>query len=127
MSMKEFENVRQDKTGFKRLFVDDQFDLYVWYSEQKRSIKGFQLVYDKWVGAKAFTWIKGQGYRHNKIDGYDEPGSIETPILVPNGYFAAKGIAKSFVEHSKGIEQEIVEMVLRSLMDYDPARDDQGI
>jgi hypothetical protein len=127
MALKEFENVRQDRTGFKRLFVDEQFDLYVWYNEKKGSITGFQLVYDKWVGAKAFTWNKGRGYRHNKIDGYDKPGSFETPILVRNGYFETKGISKQILEHSKDIEKEIVELVVRSIVEYDQTKDDQGI
>jgi hypothetical protein len=127
MAMIEFENVRQDKTGFKRLFVDEQFDLYVWYAGRNGSMTGFQLVYDKWASAKAFTWIQNQGYRHNRIDGYDTPGSFETPILVRNGYFETKGIVKKFLEHSSGIEQEIVDLVVHSIMNYDPANDDQEI
>ncbi len=127
MEMQEFERVRQDKEGFKRLFTDDKFDLYVWYTKKHGSVTGFQLVYDKCANLKAFTWIKDKGYCHNRINGYDSNRWNLTPILVADGYFDRKSIANRFLEHSKRIEKEIVELVFRTIMDYSLARDNQGI
>ena len=53
------------------------------------------------------------------------PGSFETPILVRNGIFDTKQIAGQFLEHSKAIEQEIVDPVFRSILEYDQTKDDQ--
>ena len=127
MQMQEYLRVRQDKGGFKRYFTDDQFDLFVWYTKRNGTVTGCQLVYDKWTGPKAFTWIKDKGYRHNRIDGYDSNRWNLTPFLVADGYFDKEEIAHRFLEHSKGIEKEIVELVFRSIMDYDQNRDDQSI
>ena len=127
MEMKEFERVRQDKKGYKRFFTDDLFDLYVWYTKKNGSITGFQLVYEKWTNPRAFTWLKDKGYRHDRIDGYDSNRWNLTPILVANGYLDKKSIADKFFEHSKRIDKEIVTLVYRTLVDYDPEKGNQGI
>jgi hypothetical protein len=66
--MQEYTNIRQDKSGFRRYFNDDDFDLYVWYDYRGGSITGFQLIYDKRITPRAITWIIGKGFRHNKTD-----------------------------------------------------------
>jgi hypothetical protein len=45
--LKEFPNLRQQGEGFRRLFTDPQFDLYVWYASREGAVIGFQLVYKK--------------------------------------------------------------------------------
>ena len=125
--MQEFENVRQDKSGFKRLFCDDAFDLYVWYDYKGGKITGFQLVYDKKTMPRAITWIKDKGFRHNKIDGYDSSYYNQTPILVNDGLFDIQTINNLFQTHCKGIEEEISSLVSNTLKQYDPNLDDQFI
>ena len=45
--LSEFKGVKQNRTdGFRRWFLDDYFDLIVWYNNS-HDIEGFQLCYDK--------------------------------------------------------------------------------
>ena len=124
--MQEFENVGQDRTGYKRYFFDLDFDLFVWYELKGGPITGFQLVYDKKETPRAITWVKGKGFRHNKIDGYDAPFNL-TPILVKDGVFDTKTIDDRFLEHSSGIDEDIKTLVYETLKQYDPKLDDQFI
>ena len=74
--LKEFSKVRQEKEGYRRLFADDYFDLYIWYdSKEKMSKIGFQLVYGK--KSKAITWSQGS-LNHNKIE--DEGWYNPSPV-----------------------------------------------
>jgi hypothetical protein len=125
--MEEFETVRQDRTGFKRYFFDDSFDLYVWYDNRGGMITGFQLVYDKKATPRAITWIKNKGIRHDKVDGLDSSYYNQTPLLVRDGIFDIEAISDSFREHSKGIDEGISTLVYNTLKQYDPRLDDQFI
>ena len=125
--MEEFETVRQDRTGFKRYFFDDSFDLYVLYDCQGGMITGFQLVYDKKATPRAITWIKDKGFRHNKVNGLDSSYHNLTPLLVRDGVFDIQAISDSFREHSKRIDEEISSLVYSTLKHYDPRFDDQFI
>ena len=98
--MQEFENVQQDKAGFKRYSYDETFDLFVWYDNQGGNIVGFQLVYDENIVPRAITWLKDKGFRHNKIDGYDSSYFNQTPILVKDGIFNIKAV-KRFILSSQ--------------------------
>ena len=121
--MQEFKNVRQDEPGFKRYFCDDTFDLYVWYEHQGGEITGFQLVYDIVAVPRAITWIKGKGFRHNKIDGYDSSYFNQTPILAKDGVFNVQAICDSFKIHCIGIDEDISSLVYNVLKQYDPEMD----
>lgn len=125
--MQEFKNVRQDKSGFKRYFYDDTLDLYVWYDYQAGKITGFQLVYDKKGVPRAITWIKGKGFRHNRIEGFDSSYFNQTPILAKDGVFNIQAISDSFKTHCSGIDEEISSLVYSALKQYDPELDDQLI
>jgi hypothetical protein len=125
--MQEFRKIRQDRSGFKRYFYDDTLDLYVWYDCQGGKITGFQLVYDKKTVPRALTWIKDKGFRHNKIEGDDSSYFIQTPILVADGIFNTKKVAELFLEHGKGIDEDISSLVLATVQQYDPNLDDQFI
>jgi len=125
--LKEFVKVRQDKNGYKRLFTDDIFDLCVWYNKKGGDITGFQLIYDKYNNTRAITWIKDQGYRHNKIDGYDSNRMNMSPILVEDGIFKNKEITNLFLKHCDKIDKEIVDIVVKVIHKYDAKYDDQLI
>ena len=126
--MQEFEKVRQDATGFKRYFYDDELDLYVWYTHEGGEITGFQLIYDKSADPRAFTWIKGKGYRHNRIDGYDSHRYVSlAPILVADGILDTGTILELFRMHSGGVDQNIIDLVEEMIRDYDPSKDDQSV
>jgi hypothetical protein len=120
----EYRNVRQvGGEGYRRWFSDDYFDLIVWYEGNRhshRGISGFQLCYDRSGYERALTWQRGRGFSHEKVD-TGEGGRIgpkSTPILVADGLFDASAIAGRFREASRGIDAEIVELVLDRLAAY---------
>ncbi len=122
--MVEFRNVRQDPDGFKRYFCDDTFDLFVWYDHPGGPITGFQLVYDKGANARAITWLKDKGFRHNKVEG-DSSYFNQTPILIKDGVFDSRGIHDLFLAHSQGVDVDITSLVASIIRRYDPKLDDQ--
>lgn len=125
--MEEFKNVRQDQSGFKRMFHDDTFDLFVWYDHEGGNIVGFQLVYGKDDLPRALTWLKDKGFRHNEVDGYDSHNFNETPILVADGTFKTQAVNDLFLAHSDGIDEAISTFVYSTIRKYDPRLDDQSI
>jgi hypothetical protein len=125
--VKEFENVRQDPDGYKRLFSDNDFDLYVWYDHQGGNLVGFQLVYDKASDPRAFTWILGKGFRHNRIDEGDGDYFPMAPVLVPDGELRSGEIAGRVRAHGREVDSSIITMVCEVIEAYDPAMDNQLI
>jgi len=116
--LKEFKAVRQDNKGFKRLFCDEKYDLFVWYDKKGGSIVGFQILYMKEADQKAFTWVQEEGYLHNTVDGWDSSYFNETPILVPDGIFSKNLLLPDFENEMGNIEIEIKDFVLKKLREY---------
>lgn len=87
--LREFSKLRQDRTGFRRLFTDDSFDLYIWYDREGGAPRGFQLVYMKGAEQKALTWTEGAGFSHTTVEGWDSSRFNKTPFLVQDGFFDA--------------------------------------
>lgn len=121
--MHEFKELRQyPQDGFRRLFQDDYFELYIWYDKPEGVIIGFQLVYNKKDDPHALTWHKGKGYMHNLVDdGENAPGGPKkTPVLVPDGMFNTTFISRKFDAASLELEQPIRKLVLEMLGEYSP-------
>jgi len=123
--LREFKNVSQQKDGFRRLFSDDYFDLFIWYEERGRESIGFQLCYNKKNNEHSIIWDKQKGYLHSGIDtGENNPGGAKrSPILIADGYFDNVRIAERFKNNSDLIDNEIREMVYQTLLDYDKGKE----
>jgi len=67
--LKEYGNIRQEKNTFRRYFTDEEIDLYIWYKNDKKTVIGFQIIYNlKWEdNMKAFTWDIFKGTSHTKV------------------------------------------------------------
>jgi hypothetical protein len=118
--LREYLNVRQIPGESKRRwFSDEYFDLIVWLDE-KENIVGFQLCYDILRGHRALTWHNKMGFSHHRVDdGESRPGKLKaTPVLVPNGHFEYKKIAKRFKKESRNIEERIATFVYEKLLQY---------
>jgi hypothetical protein len=116
--MVEIKDVQQ-KAGdlFRRWFSDNDFDLIIWYNDEKEII-GFQLCYDVKENEKAITYSDGK-FSHNKIDqGEDNPSKNRTPILVADGSFDEQKVLPKFEESSKNLENEIKEYVSSKIAEY---------
>ncbi|MFC1668833.1 hypothetical protein ACFL20_00450 [Spirochaetota bacterium] len=117
----EIENAKQvPGEGFRRWFSDDYFELIVWFENDKETITGFQLCYDIYRKERALTWRKDKGYLHNKIDDGEETplAHKRTPILVKDGLFDKDGIGKKFMESSKNIDDDIIDLVYSKIVEY---------
>jgi len=114
----EQQNVRQiEGEGTRRWFFDQDFDLIVWYSDNKPT--GFQLCYDKQSKEHALTWKRDEGFLHSAIDdGESAWSSPRTPVLVPDGHFDVRRVADRFSKVSATIDPEVVHLVQNTLSSY---------
>ncbi|MBN2533034.1 MAG: hypothetical protein JXB88_09085 [Spirochaetales bacterium] len=119
--LKEFINVRQEKNGYRRLFTDEDIDLYIWYDDSKENIRGFQLVYGKrHDDMKAFTWERDKGTSHTKVDdeGWYNPSPILAAPIPGSDSIFNKEVVKSFKKKSKNLDKPLVTFILEKMKEY---------
>lgn len=108
----------------RRWFENEFFDLIIWQDESKE-IVGFELCYDKSKNQHAVRWEKSTGYAHYRVDDGDRPGKHKAcPVLLPDGHFDFKNIARLFFRESKMIEQKIAEFVYEKVSQFTVYPDD---
>jgi hypothetical protein len=118
--LKEILDVRQvPGDARRRVFFSEDLDLTVWL-DNRDGIVGFELCYDKETSERAVRWSRGKGFLHQKVDdGENRPGRYKaTPILVPDGAFAAQKISQLFREKSRDIDQLIAKFIYHKLLEY---------
>ncbi|MFA6505610.1 MAG: hypothetical protein WCT14_05920 [Treponemataceae bacterium] len=116
----EFHNLSQNDAGFRRLFTDDYFDLYLWYESRDGDLSGFQLCYSKADDPHSFTWMQS-GFRcHARIDeGEDRVGGYKgTPILVSDGVFEKTPLLRRFTKAAESIDRGIRDLVVGAVQEY---------
>jgi hypothetical protein len=113
----ELSNPRQiPGEGRRRWFMDDYFDLIVWYADDG-TLTGFQLCYDKRVKERALTWTRDGGYRHNRIDDGETPGHPKmSPVIVADGTFDRAPVAERFRAASAGIDPAVASFVYDTVL-----------
>jgi hypothetical protein len=115
--LKEFVCVAQRPEGFRRLFTNNCFDLWLWYDYSKTKLTGFQLVWNH--GESAITWTPNSGMNVNRIMTGDWP-DCGTPIL--DGAGDVKKIhpllIAIFKSMSEKLDQSIVYLVTSMIMKY---------
>lgn len=120
-SMKEFTSLRQiTGQGFRRLFFDDYFDLFVWY-DSNLLIEGFQLCYDIKGYQRALTWKAKEGFHHDGIDTGDTWETLvakSVPTLVTDGEFDFRAVAQRFQKASSEIDPTVYEVVNKLIRIY---------
>lgn len=117
--LREMFRMSQEKVGFRRLFWDEYFDLFLWYRDQsQREIIGFQLCYDKRCNERALTWRVDKGFNHQRVDDGEEAGNYpRTPVLTAGGEFDASIVAR-FADACDDLEPVIASLVLEKLCHY---------
>ena len=102
----------------RRWFSDILMDLYVWEDEAGDLVR-FQLCYK--VGAEhAFTWDREDGFTHDRVDdGEGYPGSMRTPILVPNGVVNKPALSALLHGSRNSIEPALYEFLSGKLSEYE--------
>ena len=98
--LQEFPTVRQEEGTFRRLFSDENFDLYLWYRSRWGRLIGYQLCYDKGENYHCLTWTRDSGYSHEAVDDGESGGAgggyKGTPILIPDGVLDKASLAERF-------------------------------
>ncbi len=113
--LREFVRVRQEETGFRRLFTDELFDLYVWYEDRTRArMIGFQLVYRSGLDEKALTWTERDGFLHTKVDDGDRKTN-QSPILVQDGLFAYADVHRELSLRVADLEPDVRDFVMEKI------------
>ncbi len=116
--LEEYVKVRQERGGWRRLFCGEKYNLYVWYTQDKENILGFQLVYSVGLEQKALSWTEAEGYLHATVDGWDDSRFNKTPLLVSDGIAdTAKLVRELRVEGAK-VPFEIMDLVIRKIEAY---------
>ena len=114
--LREFENVRQDPQSYRRLFLSEKYELYVWYEDNSlKLISGFQIVYFEADDQKAFTWRTDKGSNLMTVDGWDSHRFNKTPILVADGTANFPFLLSEMERELAGVEAEISHLVKRVL------------
>ncbi len=104
--------------GGRRWYTDNYFDLIVWMDTDK-SIRGFQLCYDKFKTERAITWMRDKGFSHERIDdGESNPAKNLTPVLLPDGICPINEVLDHFIAASTGIDAGIRTFVENKLKEY---------
>ena len=82
-------------------------------NDERTTITGFQLCYDKPNVQRALSWTVERGYMHNKIESGEKHsiGHKMAPILVADGAFDKTTIVDRFLQSSPDIDQRVVKLV----------------
>ena len=117
LMFKEFKKVSQEKTGWRRLFTDQVFDLYIWYNKKGGEITGLQLV--ELSGAesrRALTWLRDQGSFYSGV--LTKGVFNATPLLTVNGAFRKDIIFQEFCKIDSSLPVEIRELARQVITDH---------
>lgn len=80
-------------------------DLIVW-SDETRSIRAFELYYDKNVNEHVLIWRQESGYSHLAVDDGEQKPVLnykEAPILIPDGVIDPDRIVRLFERQQDGL------------------------
>ena len=119
--LKEFDSVSQEKNGFRRLFTDEYFELYLWYERRGGAMTGFQLCYDPHEDPRSLTCTVRGDSTHTRIDEGEAGGAMHykaSPILGSDGVFPRDSLRERFVAASLGLDEAVRKMVLEAIDAY---------
>lgn len=123
--LSENKSVRQrPEEGYRRWFLNEYFDVVVWYESRGGQMYGFQLCYDRHHDERAFTWERGKQSSHYVSSGADERGRpwIATAILHGDAGPVPKDVVSRLVEERGELESALLETILERVGAYNERR-----
>jgi len=116
----EFSNLSQSGEGYRRLFTDEFFHLYIWYNKKDGEPTGFQLNYSVRDNPHSLTCSIGGSCTHARIDeGEDAPGHFKgTPILVSDGVFEREPVLERFLATSRMLDSKLRDVIIEAIRRY---------
>ena len=101
----------------RRWFSSNDMDVIIWIDEN-RSIRAFELYYDKNVNEHVLVWRDRSGFSHLAVDDGEQKPVLnykETPILIPDGVFEADRIMRLFETTREDLPAELFKFVHHEL------------
>lgn len=117
----ENKSVRQrPDEGFRRWFMNDYFDLIVWYRDVSGPVQGFQLCYSRHRGERAFTWQSDSAASHFVSDGTDGQGisRLATGILTGDAGPVPPRVLSRLEAEKGDLPDELLTLILQRVGDY---------
>lgn len=116
--LNEYKKVRQVPGGYRKLYSDDAFDLWVWFDKPDGDLVGFQLVILSQLSEDTvFTWTTDKGSIYTGL--LDEGHRYKkTRFLSVNGKMDKSKVLSSFNERSGGLPGELKVLVSKELAQY---------
>ena len=116
----ELKSVNQKDDGFRRVFIGDYFDLFLWYDQKGGNLIGFELCYNKKNDEHSLIWREPDNYMHSRVDtGESSPVRRKrTPVLIADGKFNNDFIAEKFKSCSSNIENVLAQFIYDKLVNY---------
>lgn len=111
----ENKNVRQrPEEGYRRWFLNNYFDVIVWYESAKGELLGFQLCYNRAVDERAFTWQKNKRSNHFVSSGSDERGTpwIATAVLHGDAGEIPKEVLSRLQEEQGELDEDLLTLII---------------
>lgn len=121
----ENKNVRQrPDEGHRRWFLNDYFDVIVWYESAGGEIVGFQLCYNRTVDERAFTWQRNKRSSHFVSSGSDERGTpwIATAVLHGDAGAVPEEVLRRLTAEQGELDSDLLEMIVHHAKDYNGQR-----
>jgi hypothetical protein len=120
-ALSENRSVRQrPEEGFRRWFLNEFFDIIVWYESSKGEPTGFQLCYNRNIDERAFTWQRGKQSSHYVSSGSDEPRvpSIATAILHGDAGPVPEDVLSRLEADQGELDADLLDAILTRARDF---------
>lgn len=116
--LSEYVNVRQVPGGYRKLYCDDAFDLWVWYEKVDGELLGFQLVIlSQLAQDTVFTWMNDKGSIYTGL--LDEGHRYKkTRFLSVNGSMDKQKVIGDFCLRCLNLPMDLQLLVRKELESY---------
>lgn len=120
-ALSENKNVRQrPEEGFRRWFLNEFFDVIVWYESAGGQLLGFQLCYNRTVDERAFTWQRDKRSSHFVSSGSDERGVpwIATAVLHGDAGAVPRDVLERLQAEQGDLDDDLLDLIVEQARGY---------
>jgi len=112
------QQITSDQNINRRLFSDEEMDLYLWYDQQMKLI-GFELIHNLKRHSLSFKWRVGQSSTYSRINSGDtKPGREGFDFFVTENDFPYTKWVQMFSKRSHNVDSEITELILLKMSEH---------
>ncbi len=124
-ALSENRDVRQrPDEGYRRWFVNEYFDLILWYESIRGELTGFQLCYDRHVDERAFTWQRDRRSNHYVSDRVDGRGiaSMATAVLHGDAGSVPEDVLSRLNRERGELDAHLLQLITEKITEYNKQR-----